>query len=1156
MTFSAFDPFKTKLLKNINLIEASAGTGKTFSIAMLVLRFIVEKKQDIGSILVVTFTKAATRELRERIRLRLQEAKEILEERENKNPQDAALVTWINDLKEKTKALSAIRQALSEIDQASIFTIHGFCQRTLTEYALESGQLFNTEVINSLDAMQQEISQDYWRCQLYPQSSFNVAALTWEVKSPQALLKSVKQIRMGTQILPKTREISIILSELNAKLTPQACDELMISVLTPLAQLIAKLKAAFAVKFVRDFHDFMDLFQRAQQNDFSQDFFTAFGQFNQDKFINGLKGKAKKEADFYQKRHIDIEKIAVIASLIKALNLAFRAHFLDYLHYELNQRQLTQNIISQNDIILRLDQALTKEEHPFLEQVIEQKYKVALIDEFQDTDQAQWSIFSTLFAKSSHYLYLIGDPKQAIYKFRGADIYSYLAAKEAAKRNYTLDTNYRSHPNLLKAINDLFAIENPFYIEDIPYNPVEAGKKDNTLYIKDDLAESFVFMHLLKSTYWTSGKAREAIRPAIVNEISHLLHYAHLHLNHKRPLKPQDIAILVRNNPEAKSYQQVLLDHKIPAICLDRNSVFESTEALPLYGILKAIENPTDLRQLKALLNLTWFNLNASAWLAIFNQEDQIDRWFFRLQQYREEWRKKGIISMMHHFFEAEGLQLNIAKAPRAERVLTNISHILELLQQFETQEKGGIRKSIQYFEQEMQADMEEAKEIRLESDRNAIQIITIHSAKGLEFPIVFCPDLWTPSRKPDKNYIVFHEPQGICADIGGDQFQTHANQAIKEEQAENSRLLYVALTRAKYRCYCVWANVRTKYKENDSALNHLLKQIKGEDYQEKFHNLESKGFQLLELTDQTEIKVDYHPEKSIQELKPRFSQRQFKQLWQMTSYTSLAYLSQHDAIEETPIDKAQEPILSISPETDLEEIEAELPRGAHTGNVVHELLENHDFNHLSHPDYLENNPDFIQDQQKTCDHFGLVLETPELLNTLLQKTVLTPLDSQDTAFTLASLSTEQCLKEMPFYFSAPHLDTLKINQALKGCPTFLPLDDKKIQGQLTGFIDLICEYQGQYYVMDYKTNALEDYNPAALESAMLAHNYGLQYWLYTLVLHHYLSQRIANYEYERHFGGVKYLFVRGMKPEQPASGVFSTRPLLQQLLDFEASIV
>jgi exodeoxyribonuclease V beta subunit len=255
-----------------------------------------------------------------------------------------------------------------------------------------------------------------------------------------------------------------------------------------------------------------------------------------------------------------------------------------------------------------------------------------------------------------------------------------------------------------------------------------------------------------------------------------------------------------------------------------------------------------------------------------------------------------------------------------------------------------------------------------------------------------------------------------------------------------------------------------------------------------------------------------------------------------MSSYTALSMLSLHEA-PELPEDKAGEQ-QTHEPEV----AELALPKGAHTGNVIHELLENIAFRDLA------KRYDISRLRDKACQCYGLKLDRPGVINELLQSVVTTPLSETDALFCLMNITEKQCLKEMPFYLSMQTMDASRINRILQGIPTYQPLNSKEMCGYLTGFIDLVCEYNGLYYVMDYKTNSLTDYANESLIQAMQAHNYGLQYWIYSLVLHLYLHKRKSNYSYDLHFGGVRYLFVRGMQPGLPMSGVYQARPDLKRI--------
>jgi len=419
---------------------------------------------------------------------------------------------------------------------------------------------------------------------------------------------------------------------------------------------------------------------------------------------------------------------------------------------------------------------------------------------------------------------------------------------------------------------------------------------------------------------------------------------------------------------------------------------------------------------------------------------------------------------------------------------------------------------------------------------------------------VVFCPYLWDRKNKlaSEKRLINCHKEGEMIADLGSEQFDEHRMIAIEEELAEDLRLLYVALTRAKYRCYTPWVNVRSEKKLNQSAFAYLLSasdSFAGFDFSEQQAFLQSlaeqhpRYFSYDLIAAESELNETYQPSHDDTELTVLAQTRNLYTPWQMSSYSALAHLSLHES-PELPLDKAEEQhdvVLPAEAET------LNLAKGAHTGNVLHELLEYCRFQNLAERD------DISELRESACQRYGLKVEDPDVINEMLYHTVSTSLSDSDEDFYLANIKETACLKEMPFYLSLADFSTQKINRLLKLEPTYQSLSAKQMQGYLTGFIDLICEYDGRYYVMDYKSNALADYKEDSLVAAMREHNYGLQYWLYSVVLHLYLQKRLENYQFSEHFGGVRYLFIRGMQAEVAMSGVFSALPDEQQLEELSA---
>lgn len=1156
MKIAQFDPTRTALLEGVNLIEASAGTGKTYAIAMLVLRFVVEQGISIDKLLVVTFTKAATEELKDRIRSRLADAKRALAG--DSQQIDDNILEWLESLEiEPERVKQRVELALMDIDQAGIFTIHGFCQRVLREHALESGQLFDAELTGDLALIKQACADDFWRKQIYTRTVWEAAVLTAEFKTPDALLASVDFIAAHVSVYPACESLDDALKELqqevdSAKAELDTCVDALRKHFPE-----QKFKDSYIDRFEQDYESLKDWLQGHTTQVPDSDAFALLTQSGLMDALHGNKFRANKthsaeqrKADYLAELAINTAPFDALAVAVKKIPLVLRRTLLECLRVDLDQRLQQMNVMSFDDLISRLSDALKSENGALLSAELRQRFAVALIDEFQDTDDVQWFIFSTVFAAAGQYLYLIGDPKQAIYKFRGADIYSYLDAQKQAEHQFTLGKNWRSHPQLVDAVNALFKREQAFLLDDLTFNPVEPAHSadDGALYLGNETIAPMMLWQLpesdSKTGFWTAGKAAEEIRMAVVNEVVALLVNDYRLQPAGTALQPRDIAILVRTNTQARDYQSALRAAGVPSVLNNTESVFASQEAVDLYALLQAVASPGDSGLLKQALTLSWFALDGQALYQLINDETALDARMLRFLSYYQDWQKSGLMAMMQHLLAQEKIRPNISKNTMAERQLTNLHHLIELVQQAAVDEHLGINKTLDWLRTAIaKAGDSEDQQLRLESDDDAVKIITMHRAKGLEYPIVFCPCLWQRSDrlKSEKQLIKCHDDGRMIVDLGSDDFERHRAQALTEELAEDLRVFYVAVTRAKYRCYIAWADARSEKSVNESAMAWLL------DFADADFSRQQATLQAFKAQDQSAfayklLDVPGGIERRYQKAEVQLDLLAKKRLrslytdWQMSSYTALSALSLQDT-PELPEDKAREQIEKLT--IDLRPIE--LPRGAHTGNVVHDLLENNAFNDLAMRKAISVGRD------KACQRYGLKLERAEILDELLQAVVTTPLSS-DNDFCLMNLPENRCLKEMPFYLSMQSLNANAINRILADTPAYQSLTARQMCGYLTGFIDLICEYKGLYYVMDYKTNSLPDYTSDALTHAMREHNYGLQYWIYTVVLHLYLQNRLPDYDYETHFGGVYYLFVRGMQPDKPMSGVYRDRPELDKV--------
>jgi len=1191
-TVNEFDVVSTPINKGVTLLEASAGTGKTFALAMLVLRLVVEEARLLENILVVTFTKAATEELKTRIRNRLATAQKALTSAEGTPELDEKLTQWLIHVQltlklPKIKIQQRLNQALLDIDRAAIFTIHGFCQRVLREHALESGQLFNVELSANIDAIKQACADDFWRKQMYERSVFEVGLLTSHFKTPDALLNSVKRFPAAAfsahtplQVTPDFQQHHDINKQL--ALIKELAENVAVefySCFDKIKTALVDSKDSFKSTYDTEFTTYAPMLQAWIEGEHAQlppaKAFTLFTSSSIKEGLNGNKFRANKNQQSDERKQVFIEQLALNNTLLTQLNtaklalsLTFRCALLETLRLELTQRGKELNVLSFDDLIIRLAEALKSEKAANLTQALRTRFTAALIDEFQDTDDDQWFIFSTLFNCDTHELFLIGDPKQAIYKFRGADIYSYLAAQKTAKQRYTLGENWRSHPELVAAVNSLFKRDNVFCLTDLIFKPVRPAKSATEAYLS--LAGKPIKPLQLwqlnqcsdKKSYWSSAEADPQIQQAVVNEIVRLLTEDVTLQPANIRLQPSDIAILVKSNNQANAYQQALLATGVPALINSNESVFTSPEAEALLTILHAVVKPNDLGLLRQALSCAWYGMDGQALYQLFNHDIAMDNYLLEFAEYHQNWLQQGVLAMMMKLLTHPKIIAHLPKCRAAERVITNIYHLIELLQQAVHEEYLGLNKTVQWLESRIieakeSKDCDEHHVLRLESDANAVQIITMHRAKGLEYPVVFCPYLWQSNDTKINSLTVVscHQDNYQLIDIGSTDFAQHQQMAIQESRAEAIRIAYVALTRAKYLNYVIWADVHNKDTVNESALASLIN-LSELSFNEQLDTLSVLGSTAGISHTLIDIPVvataRYHsPVNNTQTLTALTRHRVLYTTWQMSSYTSLANTRIQDAPEfanDSSDDDLTNAMQDNSPTANQQNsLWENIPKGSKLGNVVHRLLESHRYAEVALANINS------EECKQLCQQYGVELMAPELLATCLQSLVHTPLSATEPSFCLKNLEEVKCLKELAFYLSLPKLNVAQINTVLAFCPVYRALPNKQLSGYLTGFIDLVCEYQGQYYVMDYKTNTLPDYTEQRLQQAMRHHNYGLQYWLYTIVLHRYLQQRLDGYDYERHFGGVRYLFVRGMIADQPLSGVYQDRPAREKVEELAA---
>jgi exodeoxyribonuclease V beta subunit len=802
---------------------------------------------------------------------------------------------------------------------------------------------------------------------------------------------------------------------------------------------------------------------------------------------------------------------------------------------------------------LNLEHALNGERGDWLVERLRENYRAALIDEFQDTDPIQYASFSRIFADSGLPTFLVGDPKQAIYSFRGADIFTYLKAKSAAQHEYTLGTNWRSHPDLVTAINTLFSRQAAAFIyKDIPFHPVEAERPaQKVLNIQNDNAAPLNIIWAASDKAMTKGDLTAVSANATANEIAKLLSLAQAGKaslgEDKTSVTGGDIAVLVRNHRQAQAVQDCLQVRGINSVQQGRENVFWSVEAQILERVLLAIAEPNNEARIKAALTTTLWGLNATELYQL--QEDEA-KWLVQLNFFydlHQLWLKHGFMRLFRHLLIAGGVEQRLLSLTDGDRQLTNFLHLAELIQEYCSSHSEGIEAVLHWLSNHRQLDNgnDDSAQLRLESDEQLVKIITIHKSKGLEYPIVFCPFLWDANLRAANNSVIsFHQSDNdnLASVAFSEPALSQAAESVTlEERAEDLRLLYVALTRARERCVIVWANVKSV---TQSALFSLLHPSLDEaDLAAMYAEIIalealSDGAISINDLDTNNVMLNKASQNQTQTLSAKVFAGTIHQPWRIGSFSALT--QGHDA--ELPDYDANESLNVTSVvRTDVLD-RFSFPRGAQAGTCLHAIFELWDFT---------NNDDVALQTlvSRTLLQYGFDEKWVDVVCQWVKEVVTAPLG--ESGLMLADLAPAQRLDELAFYFPVAELSVKHLQDGLLpllGAGSALSTVIKHLRfydltGFMKGFIDLVFEHNGKYYVVDYKSNHLGnsegDYQFDSINDAMVAHDYPLQYLIYSLALHRYLKLRIVDYSPQQHLGGVYYLFIRGMNPDWGQSGIF-----------------
>ncbi|MEM5437313.1 exodeoxyribonuclease V subunit beta [Paraburkholderia diazotrophica] len=1204
-------------LDGVNQIEASAGTGKTWNICALYVRLLLEKNLSADQILVVTFTKAATAELHERIRGRLAEVQRAIETgADGGDPFIARLFeTTLSEARgvDLEAAAKVVRRALRTFDQAAIHTIHAFCQRALQEAPFAAAMPFAFEMEADDAALRFELAADFWREQVERVAAAHPSFAAWLVERragpasldeqlARRLKKPLAQLRWGqTDAIdePETDASDGARERFDAAWAMWRDER--DNVVRLLDETQARLKQTSHKP------DAIAAAIAAWNDYFAQDDCHAAPPKAALKLTASALTKGTKK-DFEPPAHpffATADELAAAAVAAEAAQhtrwLRLVQKWLDYAPRELAARKRTRRVVSFDDLLSNLHRALAT--HVWLADALRARYPAALIDEFQDTDPLQFAIFNRIFAPAGP-LFLVGDPKQAIYSFRAADLHTYLAARAKASARYTLAVNQRSTAPIVDACNRFFeANPQAFVLEGLDYHPVRAGERQRAPFVDrggPDDGDFRVWMLPPGDAARTKRDAQRAASEACAAEIVRLLRGArdgNVTIGDK-PLAPGNIAVLVQTHKQGSLIKRELSAWGVGSVELAQASVFESLDAEQIERVLAAVDTPGDLRRLRAALATDWFGLDAaSLWRlehldhsapASGDAAQSVDAmsWVERFSRYRMLWHERGFAVMWRTLMRELNVAQRVVAGVEGERRLTNVNHLAELVQA-RAATQPGIAPTLRWLAAQRAggAGGGEEAQLRLESDRNLVQIVTVHKSKGLEYAVVFCPFLNDGGmREPPSSGLPdareYHDDDGAAVLHYGcdDEQKDYASrQATREQAAERARLVYVALTRAVYRCYLVAGSYLSHNSAKESArgvLNWLVAGS-GRDFDEWLAKPldENAIYQHWQALAGGSVAVGALPAvgrrvplESIADgsalMRARTNRRTLRDAWRMASFSSLIAAGSraeettaandearpdHDELADVPapphasaFDAAPAPV-ELAPDDILA-----FPRGAAAGECLHKMFELADFSDRSKwPDAIKQ---ALRERPAPATP-ELAQRLPAMMHRLLGDVVSTELVP---GMTLASLDPKRRLNELEFLFSAASLDfpALRALLAEHGFPD-VALEPGMLRGYVKGFIDMIVEHQGRYWVIDWKSNHLgdtrEDYAATPLDEAMTSHAYHLQALLYVVALHRYLRVRLAGYEYDKHIGGYLYLFVRGVRPAwrdaDHTAGVHARRP-------------
>ncbi|VFP87887.1 exodeoxyribonuclease V subunit beta [Candidatus Erwinia haradaeae] len=1164
--YSKLEPLTLPITGEV-IIEASAGTGKTFTIGLIYLRLLLGlgKKLDfirrlsVEEILVVTFTDSSAAELRTRIRSNIHELRIACIREKTSNPILEQLISQITNLPQAILHLSIAER---HMHAAAIFTIHGFCQRILHTQPIESGVLFKQELLVDETPLQRQATFDFWRryCYPLPKQIARIVRKLWA--GPEQLLQTLLPWLYREEIFLKTTYATYKNIEQQHANIIERIKNIKKSWLNAqnIQELIEKSgidRRSYNRKNLPYWLDSITQWAKTETVDY---FIVKYlVNFSQSTLLNkSINGEPPNHLIFLE---IDL-------FLLKPLSLydCVIALALQHIRCSIKREKSLHAKIGFHDLLTLLHSSLYMPNGKILAKIIQNNYPVALIDEFQDTDIQQYRIFHAIYHNTSHSaLLLIGDPKQAIYAFRGADVFTYMRARSDIREYYTLETNWRSSKDMVNAVNLLFLNHyNPFIFREIPFIRIKSATPNHHLHFSLNCKiQPALKFWLQPGNTVNINDYQEFMAQECAAEISHWLHQSInskaflCYTNNQKPVRASDITILVRRRSEAEIVKKALYALNIPSVYLsNRDSIFSTLEAQEMLYLLQAILKPEKKSILRSSLSTSFLGIKKASVYSIKSQEVVWSSLIRRFFDYQECWKKYGVLSMLRKLILQEKIAENLLSPSHTKHYLTNLIHLGEVLQEASficANEQILINWLIKKIQQPYSYKPDQC--IRLESDYNLVQIITIHKSKGLQYPLVWIP--FAATFREAKNAI-FYDHQTFTTVLDLQQDTKNMILADQERLSEDLRLLYVAVTRSIFHCsigiapLCIGRKKTDKSHIHRSALGYLIQKGQAMNASslksalQVFHG-DITTFTIASGQKGKPWQDSDRNDVNIQKIHLRTLSYPIKENWKSTSYSDL--LQKHHNTSTANINNIdrlslKSPDIHLSINQSISSIvehtkytQHTFPKGTRSGIFLHRLLSSLDFSSPLNISWLE----------KQIIYQGLNKEWVPVIHEWIENILHTTLN--ETGVSLYNIPMKDKQVELKFYlpFSQP-LTSEKLNKIMQqdplsaGCP---PLRFDQIKGMLEGSIDLVFLWKGKYYLLDYKTHWFGEsgdyYTKDRIMQAMQEHRYDLQYQLYTLALHRYLRHRLINYDYQRHFGGIIYLFLRGVNHLEHQNAVYNT---------------